>query len=58
MSAGIMDGLRQALSIVTTTAESVPALAKQARDAKQLLMGMMLAVQQSTTPEGNGGGGY
>lgn len=57
MSAGVLDGLRQVLSIVTTAAETVPDLAPQAKDIKNLAMQMMLRVQ-TMTGQGSEGGGY
>lgn len=58
MSAGVLDGLRQVLSIVTTAAETVPDLAPQAKDIKNLAMQMMLRVQTMTGQGSEGGGGY
>ena len=59
MSRGVLDGLRQVLSIVVTTARTVPDLADDARDVRQSVMKMMLRVQ-TMADQGNeqGGGGY
>jgi hypothetical protein len=57
MSEGVLEGLRQVLSITTTAARSVPALADKMRDVRQAVMEAMLTVQ-NMTEQGNGQGGY
>ncbi len=58
MSKGVLDGLRQVMSIVTTAASTVPNLAEDARGVRQLLMKMMLTVQTMTEQGNEQGGGY